>query len=65
MGVKAVSGSSQVDFADAFNQVLQDHRPSTNIPVHYRVTNWYAEAGGVVGAPTFSVDVEVSGQDVD
>jgi hypothetical protein len=65
MGTKNVSGSSQIDFTDAFNQVLNDHPPATNLPWDYRVTGWRAEAGGVIGRPVFSVDVEISGRDVD
>jgi len=60
-----VSASSQTDFADAFQKVLQENPPSGTVPLNYRVLAWRAEAGGVVGVPVFSVDVEVSGRDTD
>ena len=65
MGAKIVSASSQTDFVDAFQKVLDANPPTGTVPVDYRVLAWRAQAGGVVGAPVFSVDVEVSGREVD
>jgi hypothetical protein len=64
MGTRIVSASSQTDFADAFQNVLADYPPTSTVPVDYRVLAWRAQAGGVVGPPVFSVDVEVSGRDI-
>lgn len=65
MGTKIVSASSQTDFADAFQKVLDENPPTSTVPADYRVLAWRAQAGGVVGAPVFSVDVEVTGRDID
>ena len=65
MGTKIVSASSQTDFAEAFQKVLDENPPTSTVPVDYQVVAWRAQAGGVVGPPVFSVDVELSGRDID
>jgi hypothetical protein len=64
MGTKQVTGTSETDHAHAFEDVLNEHPPTTNSPRSYTVIGWRAQAGGVVGKPIYYVDVEVSGDDV-
>jgi hypothetical protein len=65
MGSKKMSATSQTDFADAFQRLLDDNPPTGNTPREYVVSAWKAQVGGVVGAPLYTVEAEVSGGDVD
>ncbi|MBT2518105.1 hypothetical protein J7E29_11715 [Streptomyces sp. ISL-90] len=59
-----VKGSSQTDFADAFEDAIRQVPPNGNVPRTYETKRSWAERGGFVGA-MYYVDVEASGQDVE
>jgi hypothetical protein len=59
-----VRGSSQSDFADAFEDVIRQAPPAGNVPRTYELKRSWAEQGGFVGI-VYYVDVEVIGQDVE
>ncbi|RXZ72367.1 hypothetical protein [Agromyces albus] len=59
-----VRGSSQSDFADAFEDVIRQAPPAGNVPRTYELKRSWAEQGGFIGI-SYYVDVEVSGPDVE